>query len=224
MPLSKSLIATLTLIAFQGGLLSIAKAQHSETHVTSETVTETTPDITQDIVQEPAPESHKDGITETQLDTLKNTTSLAKRANKIRKGDAAAIASTAVTAITGDSVEGQAINENIKKANTMRKIATGNVGSLAKVLMKSNRENASTGPSLKKLKKRAAKTTGLKSRNLIISDVKAGDPRTVYKATTETGLSYWCFVSFDGKKTSDAICSESGGDVCSPTRKDAGEC
>lgn len=216
MPLSKSLIATLTFIAFQSGLLSIAKAQHSETPVTSETVTEMTPDTAQ--------KSYKDGITETQLETLKDTTSLAKRANKIRKGDAAAIASTAVTAITGDSIEGQVINENIKKANTMRKIATGNVGSLAKVLLKSNRENAPKGPSLKKLKKRAAQTTGLKSRNLIISDVKAGDPRTIYKARTETGLSYWCFVSFDGKTTSDAICSESGGDVCSPTRKDAGEC
>ena len=148
----------------------------------------------------------------------------AKRANKIRKGDAAAIASTAVTAITGDSTEGQALNEDIKKANTMRKIASGNVGSLAKVLMKANNKDTPTGPSLRKLKKRAAQTTGLKSRNLVISEVKAGNPRTVYKATSEKGQSYWCFVNFDGKKTSGATCSENGKVVCNPTREKAGEC
>ena len=169
---------------------------------------------------------------EQQFETLKNTVEVASRAKSIGSGDAAEIANTAVSVIVKDAEQAEAINGNIDTANTARKIATGNVGALAKVIMNATQDDTKYGPSLRKLKIRASKTTGVRSRDLDISDVNPSQNKIVYKAVVKSGTksnaksgtSYWCFVDYDGKKTSAATCSAQGQNICNPTRKAAGEC
>lgn len=162
-----------------------------------------------------------------ELDRMSELSQIADTAQKVKSlssGRADSIATTVLDTVAGDNEEMQNLSKRVKTARKIRKAATGDIGAIIGLLRSNMKTSQVRNLKPRTMIRRTAKTTGLKAKDFEISDMRQSGTRTVYKVSTDTQDSYWCFIDSDKNNTSEATCSKNGGEMCNPTRRKASEC